>query len=95
VLSARGVCSVCSRRGGDEVAVGVRRLDEAMDAAGAGDAARLRGSAASAPANIDENDTHNHDDTGFEDRALCPSGTCIGVLGPDGVCKTCGARESR
>jgi hypothetical protein len=23
-------------------------------------------------------------------RQLCPDGTCIGVIGPDGTCKTCG-----
>jgi len=25
-----------------------------------------------------------------EDRHLCPDGSCIGVLGPDGHCKVCG-----
>lgn len=26
-----------------------------------------------------------------EDRELCPDGTCIGVIGPDGRCKVCGS----
>ena len=26
------------------------------------------------------------------DRELCPDGACVGVLGPDGACKVCGAR---
>ena len=25
-------------------------------------------------------------------RELCPDGACVGVLGPDGACKVCGAR---
>jgi len=28
----------------------------------------------------------------FDDRQLCPDGSCIGVIGPDGVCTECGAR---
>jgi hypothetical protein len=27
----------------------------------------------------------------FEDRELCPDGTCIGVIGDDGCCRECGA----
>jgi hypothetical protein len=27
----------------------------------------------------------------FEDRELCPDGTCIGVIGADGRCPECGA----
>jgi hypothetical protein len=27
----------------------------------------------------------------FEDRRLCPDGSCIGVVGDDGVCGACGA----
>ena len=27
----------------------------------------------------------------LEDRVLCPDGGCIGVVGPDGRCKVCGA----
>ena len=26
----------------------------------------------------------------WENRQLCPDGSCIGVIGPDGTCKTCG-----
>ena len=28
---------------------------------------------------------------GLDDRELCPDGACIGVIGPDGRCKECGA----
>jgi hypothetical protein len=29
--------------------------------------------------------------TSFENRVLCSDGNCIGVIGPDGRCKVCGA----
>lgn len=32
--------------------------------------------------------------TSFDDRELCPDGACIGVIGPDGRCKECGAAGS-
>jgi hypothetical protein len=28
----------------------------------------------------------------FEDRALCPDGACIGLIGDDGACRVCGKR---
>jgi hypothetical protein len=32
------------------------------------------------------------DDDGDDDeRELCPDGTCIGLIGPDGRCKVCGS----
>lgn len=31
------------------------------------------------------------DDLDLDERALCPDGACIGVLGDDGRCKVCGA----
>ena len=27
-----------------------------------------------------------------DERELCPDGTCVGVIGDDGLCKVCGAR---
>jgi hypothetical protein len=29
---------------------------------------------------------------GFEERRLCPDGSCVGVMGPNGVCRECGKR---
>jgi hypothetical protein len=29
-----------------------------------------------------------------DDRELCPDGSCIGIIGPDGRCKECGARAT-
>lgn len=31
------------------------------------------------------------DELNLEERALCPDGACIGVLGDDGRCRVCGA----
>jgi len=31
---------------------------------------------------------------GWTDRALCPDGGCIGVIGDDGACKVCGKRAA-
>lgn len=28
----------------------------------------------------------------WEQRHLCPDGSCLGVLGPDGICRICGRR---
>lgn len=35
-------------------------------------------------------DKKNGHDPEWEDRTLCPDGSCIGVIGPDGKCKECG-----
>ncbi len=31
-------------------------------------------------------------DSDWEDRILCSDGNCIGVIGPDGLCKECGRK---
>jgi hypothetical protein len=28
-------------------------------------------------------------------RKLCPDGACVGVMGPDGVCRVCGRTEAQ
>jgi len=38
----------------------------------------------------DEDDAED-DPVDLESRILCPDGSCIGVIGPDGRCKECGA----
>jgi hypothetical protein len=41
----------------------------------------------------EEND--NEADPGFDSRRrLCPDGTCVGVIGPDGKCSECGRSAS-
>jgi hypothetical protein len=33
------------------------------------------------------------DPVGWDDRALCPDGACIGVIGADGRCTVCGTAD--
>jgi hypothetical protein len=33
------------------------------------------------------------DPVGWDDRALCPDGACIGVIGADGRCTVCGSAD--
>jgi len=35
-------------------------------------------------------DTETHFDDSWENRTLCSDESCIGVIGPDGLCKECG-----
>jgi hypothetical protein len=37
------------------------------------------------------------DDAPFDptSRKLCPDGSCVGVIGPDGVCRVCGRTEAQ
>jgi hypothetical protein len=37
------------------------------------------------------------DDAPFDptSRKLCPDGACVGVIGPDGVCRVCGRTEAQ
>ncbi len=35
------------------------------------------------------------DETGFDSkRRLCPDGSCVGLIGPDGLCTVCAQTES-
>ena len=78
VLGADGRCSVCERPAG---AAGESMAEAAPEAwaAASSDGAQVteRGDAGS----------------GFDPtRRLCDDGSCVGVVGPDGVCGTCGRR---
>ena len=39
---------------------------------------------------IGEHDTETQTDIEWEQRTLCSDESCIGVIGPDGLCKECG-----
>jgi hypothetical protein len=96
ILGADGRCSVCRRLG--SVAAGAQEAqtvedgleassetigDEAAGADATGDdLAASSASTSSAPAS-----------SGFDpNRRLCDDGSCVGVIGPDGACGTCGRR---
>ncbi|MFH1132266.1 MAG: hypothetical protein V1754_13090 [Pseudomonadota bacterium] len=38
-------------------------------------------------------DNPDDDPLDFQDRVLCSDGACIGVIGPDGLCKECGKHQ--
>ena len=41
----------------------------------------------------DTDGRHEEEGSDLESRRLCPDDTCIGVIGPDGKCKVCGAES--
>jgi hypothetical protein len=79
VIGPDGRCKVCGTRGMD----GVATARPAADASPQEPSARPR--PADEAIEVDDD----------EDRELCPDGSCLGLIGPDGKCKVCGtARPS-
>ncbi len=78
VIGADGLCKVCRKAGSGTPFRGA--VPVAVDDE---DAEEI---SAAAPQDGGESE--------FDDasRKLCPDGTCIGVIGADGLCKICGAR---
>jgi len=77
VIGPDGTCRVCGRAApgwGDERQRGLRPPEEADAETAANAVVRAQPSAP--------------DD--WETRELCPDGSCIGVIGPEGVCTVCG-----
>ena len=87
VLGADGRCSVCHRSAG----AGGESFDEGPDRAfgGAPDEAPFEASADGRPvAPAADGATSGFDPT----RRLCDDGSCVGIVGTDGVCGVCGQR---
>ena len=83
VLGADGRCSVCRRTAG----AGDESLAESFTESP--DEARAEVSADDAPAT----ERANGATPGFDPtRRLCDDGSCVGVVGADGVCGTCGRK---
>jgi hypothetical protein len=79
-----GRCKVCGKAGTPPASSPSAAPYDAPDP----DAATGAGSpGASSDASADAS---GDSDPAFQDRALCPDGSCIGLLGPDGRCKECG-----
>ena len=77
VIGPDGQCTVCGRVApgwGDERQRGLRPPEEAEAAI---EESLVRNSQ---PAATDD----------WGDRQLCPDGSCVGVIGPDGRCRACG-----
>lgn len=86
VLGADGRCSVCQRPAGAGGESGVEAPAEAWAGAG-GDEAE------SDDAHVPEMADGSATTSGFDPgRRLCDDGSCVGVVGADGVCSTCGRR---
>lgn len=96
LIGPDGFCKECGRPGRgpgvDPRTQGLRTDDElASEVAGALAGAHIEGDAgdaALAGARIEGDTVATPED--FAERRLCPEGTCIGVIGPDGVCGECG-----
>jgi hypothetical protein len=87
VLGADGRCSVCQRPAGADGESGVEAPAEAFARADA-----------DADDDADGNDlpateTVDGGTSGFDpNRRLCDDGSCVGIVGGDGVCHTCGRK---
>jgi hypothetical protein len=100
LIGPEGFCKECGRPGRgpgvDPRTQGLRTDDElASEVAGALAGARIESDTAGASserdalaARIASDATAAPED--FAERRLCPEGTCIGVIGSDGVCGECG-----
>ncbi|HSY41349.1 MAG TPA: hypothetical protein VLA79_17540 [Polyangia bacterium] len=83
VLGPDGRCSVCQRAAG----AGGESLAESPGEAWAQPEVEARGDDAQATKMMDEVPS------GFDPaRRLCDDGSCVGVVGADGVCGTCGRK---
>jgi hypothetical protein len=79
VIGGNGCCKQCGRAKGENS--GKRSSAsgaESMDANG------------HQPENDLADDALNAGDPDWANRILCGDGNCIGVIGPDGICKECG-----
>jgi len=85
VLGADGRCSVCQRPAG----AGGESLAEAPAEAWAAAGAEADGGDGRAP-EMAEGVTSGFDPS----RRLCDDGSCVGVVGADGVCGTCGKKAN-
>ncbi len=101
IIGAHGRCNECgaSRRGKNAGDVDEDEADEMEE----GEAEMDEGEGWDVDDDDDDNDGENWDkedgergaipraSQGFDDRQLCPDGSCIGLIGNRGCCSTCGA----
>jgi hypothetical protein len=74
VIGSDGTCKVCGRAATPEATARERAASEESE--------QLEAAATEMAAVATDDEVEN--------RALCPDGACIGVIGPDGTCKVCG-----
>jgi hypothetical protein len=91
VLGADGRCSVCRRSAGADGGSGAEAFAEAPDAA----EAQVRDDASGDHARATEMGDGMGTTSGFDpSRRLCDDGSCVGIVGADGICGTC-ARKAQ
>ena len=87
VLGADGRCSVCGRSAGAGGNSGAEPFADAPDEARPGDRDDASGDAPQATEMADGASS------GFDPtRRLCDDGSCVGVVGANGICGTCGQK---
>lgn len=90
VIGADGRCSVCRRPAG---AAASWASDVQTDGKEGGDSASMSPPDAPAPASPPSSTASSNAPSGFDPRRrLCDDGSCVGVVGADGVCGTCGRK---
>ena len=78
----------------DGACVGVIRADGRCGECGRTEAEAAAGQAAGGDDREVAQATPDTESGGFDPkRRLCDDGTCVGVVGDDGVCRTCGRRS--
>jgi hypothetical protein len=82
VVGADGHCKLCGKPYGGELSVPMVEPEKANDAIVD---SPLEESESEDPESVSE-----ALEASWEDRTLCIDESCIGVVGPDGRCKTCG-----
>lgn len=94
VIGSDGRCTECGRTLGNQAAAengspNVFAVLDAFDAAG-----EVPGFSEARPGSPSPYQARADDEvlaSGFDpDRRLCPDGTCVGVIGPNGACLVCG-----
>jgi hypothetical protein len=90
ILGGDGRCSVCQRSG----AADGESFPEAPDRAfGASYEAAAESSAGASGDSMRASELADGTSSGFDPgRRLCDDGSCVGIVGADGVCGTCGRR---
>lgn len=72
---------------------GQARIVAAVDMEGGEPSAPATADAATGGSSVDPGDGADLDGGFDPGRRLCPDGSCIGVIGPDGRCKVCGQAD--
>ena len=88
LVGANGLCKVCNKPYEGDLPLGEQRADEQDDEATASDDTGATNSEIHALKN--EMEQVDQAGAGDEERICCTDDMCIGIIGENGVCGTCG-----